>query len=1084
MATLDRRVNDIVSRAIEAPDPEARRALLDATCAHDHELRRRVEALLHVQEAATSFPDGAPSPPTAEPTTFSDRPDVLGATQDFDPALVPPAPIAEGPGSVIGPYTLRKKIGEGGMGTVFLAEQEKPVRRQVALKVIKPGMDTEQVVGRFEAERQALALMDHPSIARVLDAGATATGRPYFVMELVQGLPITRYCDEARLSLPGRLELFGAVCSAIQHAHQKGVIHRDIKPSNVLVTLVDGEPVPKVIDFGVAKAIGRRLTDRSGLTQHGALVGTLEYMSPEQAGLSGTDVDTRTDIYSLGVLLYELLTGTTPLGRQRLREDEFPEVLRRLKEEEPPRPSARLSDPGTALASIAAARGVEPARLARLVRGDLDWIALKALEKDRARRYDSAAGIARDIRRHLDGDPVEACPPSRSYRLRKFARKHRAALATASAFAALLVAATALSAALAVWARSERRKAEDRLDKLGQANVATEAALRRARAEADKATVVNDFLVKDLLEQAEPANSAVGDRLLLREAVDRAAEKVGDRFRGRPEVEWALRWSLSKTYHGLGAWEKAEAHARAGLDLARRVHGPDSPEAWASLSGLAHMLIHRGRNAEAIDLGRLAADGLVRRLGPDDPTTLAARQYLASAYREAGDAREAVAIQEQVVPRMSAHWGPDHSETLTARHNLASAYRAAGRNAEAIAQLEEVVRLHTAREGADHPDTLVARNTLADAYLAANRVAPAAAMLEDVVPRMTATLGANHPGTLAARNNLASAYRASGRIDDAIALLGEVARLQSAGLGADHPDTLTARNNLATTYRAAGRTAEAIAELGEVVRLRTARQGADHPDTLTTRNNLALAYRAAGRTAEAIPQYEEVVRLMRVRPGADHPDTLVARNNLAVAYRAVGRLEEASAQFEAVVPAYRRDFGPDDPRTVKATANLAEADEALGRWAAAESVWAGLLASTRASSPANGPFLAYLLGQVGRCRLGQSKWAEAEPVLRESLDVLERARPDDWMRFDAMSTLGVALIGQGHHAEAEPLILGGYEGMAARKATIPPPGKPRLPEAAARVVALYEAWGKPEQARQWRAKLGLAKLPDDVFALP
>ena len=345
------------------------------------------------------------------------------------------------------------------MGTVYMAEQEKPVRRRVALKVIKPGMDTDQVVARFEAERQALALMDHHNIAKVFDAGATETGRPYFVMELVNGIPITDYCDRANLSPRERLDLFIPVCQAIQHAHQKGVIHRDVKPSNILITLHDGKPVPKVIDFGIAKAISQRLTERTMFTQFGAVVGTLEYMSPEQAEMSGMDVDTRTDIYALGVLLYELLTGTTPLQRASLREAAFAEILRRIREEDPQKPSTRISESGEDLASISAHRKTEPVRLARLVRGELDWIVMKALEKDRSRRYETANGFARDIRRYLEGDPVEACPLSASYKLKKFARKHRAALATIGAFAFLLVAATAVSVGLAVRANRERLRA-------------------------------------------------------------------------------------------------------------------------------------------------------------------------------------------------------------------------------------------------------------------------------------------------------------------------------------------------------------------------------------------------------------------------------------------------------------------------------------------------------------------------------------------------------------------------------------------------------------------------------------------------
>src|SRR5262245_14120734 len=321
-----------------------------------------------------------------------------------------------------------------------MANQQVPVRRMVAVKVIKAVIDSAPVVARFEAERQALALMDHPHIAKVFDAGTTATGRPYFVMELVKGTPITRYCDEHRLTPRQRLELFVPVCQALQHAHQKGIIHRDVKPSNVLVAPYDGRPVPKVIDFGVAKAAGQRLTERTLFTEVGAVVGTLEYMSPEQAELNNQDIDTRSDVYSLGVLLYELLTGTTPLTRKRLKQAAFDEMLRLIREEEPPRPSTRLSESQDSLPSISAQRQTEPAKLTKLVRGELDWIVMRALEKDRSRRYETANGLARDLLRYLADEPVEACPPSATYRFRKFARKYKKALATVTAFAALLVA--------------------------------------------------------------------------------------------------------------------------------------------------------------------------------------------------------------------------------------------------------------------------------------------------------------------------------------------------------------------------------------------------------------------------------------------------------------------------------------------------------------------------------------------------------------------------------------------------------------------------------------------------------------------
>ena len=367
----------------KAPGAE-RCAFLDEACGSDHALRGRIERLLEADDRTAGILERGP-----------------------DGLADPHEPPGERPGDLVGRYKLLQQIGEGGMGVVYMAEQTEPVRRRVALKIIKPGMDSRQVIARFEAERQALAMMDHQNIAKVLDAGTTDGGRPYFVMELVQGVPITQFCDDRHLTPRERLELFVPICRAIQHAHQKGIIHRDIKPSNVLVTMYDDKPVPKVIDFGVAKAIEQRLTERTMFTQFGALVGTFEYMSPEQAEMNAFGVDTRSDVYSLGVLLYELLTGTTPLGRERLRTAALVELVRLIKEEEAPRPSVRLSSLDH-LPSVAAARKTEPGRLPKLVRGELDWIVMKCLEKDRTRRYETASGLARDVEHYLAQEPVEA----------------------------------------------------------------------------------------------------------------------------------------------------------------------------------------------------------------------------------------------------------------------------------------------------------------------------------------------------------------------------------------------------------------------------------------------------------------------------------------------------------------------------------------------------------------------------------------------------------------------------------------------------------------------------------------------------
>jgi WD40 repeat protein/serine/threonine protein kinase len=494
----------IFEAAIQKPDPAERAAYLEGACGGDPELRRRVEALVCAHQQSGGLLD--PS-----------RSEAGSITAAVDAPFDHP-PLVEGPGARIGPYKLREQIGEGGMGAVYVAEQQHPVRRKVALKIIKPGMDSAQVIARFEAERQALALMDHQNIARVLDAGttgevagggwrvagredneaispstrhappATHSGRPYFVMELVHGVPITQFCDANQLTPRQRLELFIPVCRAIQHAHQKGIIHRDIKPSNVLVTMYDDKPVPKVIDFGVAKATEQRLTEKTVYTQFGALVGTFEYMSPEQAEMNAFGVDTRSDVYSLGVLLYELLTGTTPLGRERLRTAALHELVRLIKEEEAPRPSARLSG-SDLLPKIAAARKTEPDRLPKLMRGELDWIVMKCLEKDRARRYETASGLARDVEHYLADEPVEACPPTAGYRLRKFARKHRTPMLVAGAFVLLL----ALGAIVAAW-QAVRATSAEKVSKRAELEA------KRAELEANQQRVAAEVAKQQALE--------------------------------------------------------------------------------------------------------------------------------------------------------------------------------------------------------------------------------------------------------------------------------------------------------------------------------------------------------------------------------------------------------------------------------------------------------------------------------------------------------------------------------------------------------------------------------------------------------
>jgi serine/threonine protein kinase/tetratricopeptide (TPR) repeat protein len=890
------KARDIFLEAVEIGSPEQRATYLNTACAGDRELRRRVEALLAAHERSESLLDRA--------AVLVGAPALPYASSDM-------VRLAEAPGTVIGPYTLLERIGEGGMGLVYRAEQTEPLRRRVALKVIKPGMDSEQVLTRFEAERHALALMDHPSIAKVLDAGTTSLGRPFFVMELVEGIPITRYCDEARLSPRQRLELFIPVCQAIQHAHQKGIIHRDIKPSNVLVTLVDGQPLPKVIDFGVAKAIDQRLTERTLFTRMGSIIGTPEYMSPEQAAPSEQDIDTRTDIYSLGVLLYELLTGSTPLDRVALHEAGLEVLLRHVREEEPPKPSTRLSGTNERLPSVAAQRGTEPARLSKLVRGELDWVVMKALEKDRARRYETASAFAADVRRYLDGDPVEAGPPSRFYRLRKFARKRRVTLVVAAGFAVMLVAATLISTWQAVRATRAEDLAVRRLGEVERANAATAAALKQSGEALAQAEAVTKYLT-EAFRSPDPVQD--GRQVKVADVLDRAVEKLDKEFVGSSKAKASLLEALGLTYYGLGLYDRA---------------------------------------VETFGKSR--------------------------------------ALREEVL-------GPDHVDTVSSLVNIANASYAGRRFAEAIALHGEALRRREASLGPDHPDTLKCRNDLATAYSGVRRYAEAIAMHEGTLDILTAKLGQEHFYVLAARNNLAQAY------------------------------TMT------------GRYAEAIPMLDGTLKLRERIQGPDHPETLTSRNGLAETFRQVGRVAEAIALHEVNVALLEKKLGHSHSYAGIGRTNLALAY------------------------------------------ESDGRWAKAEALWREAVAQPRKPGDSENRLHANMLAALGNNLLHQAKWAEAEKLLRECLAIRAAKLPDDWSRFNAMSQLGAALLGQGRHAEAEPLIVQGYEGMKAREDKTPVRMKSLRPEAAERVVRLYEVWGKPERAAAWKAKLGLVDLPAKVFA--
>jgi tetratricopeptide (TPR) repeat protein len=709
-----------------------------------------------------------------------------------------------------------------------MAEQIEPVRRKVALKVIKAGMDTREVIARFEAERQALALMDHPNIARVLDGGATATGRPYFVMELVRGSPITDYCDQAQLSTPERLRLFIKVCQAVQHAHQKGIIHRDIKPSNVLITLHDGEPVPKVIDFGVAKAVGQRLTEKTFYTGYAQMIGTPAYMSPEQAELSGLDIDTRADIYSLGALLYELLTGATPFDKETLARAALDEMRRMIRETEPPKPSTRLRTLGDKLPEVAKRRNTEAAALGRVVQGDLDWIVMKCLEKDRRRRYETANGLAMDLRRHLADEPVTAGAPSAGYKFGKFARRHKAALAVAATIAAVLVMATGISVWQAVRAARAEALAKERLT---------------------ESESITKFLT-GVFRSADPWRD--GRTITVAETLDRAVTNLDRDLSAQPARRAQLQTALGWTYQGLGLGRQAIPLQEKARDYYLATFGPEHPDTLAAMFNLANSYFDAGRLDEALKLREKVLPLRRKVNGPEHPDTLRAMNNLAACYFEAGRRDEALRLREELLPLWRKVNGPEHPDTLSAMGSLAHSYRAAGRLDEAVKLQEEVLQLCRKVLGPEHPDTLKAMNSLANSYRDAGRRDEALKLWEDGLRLRRKVLGPEHPATLLAINNLAVSYDQASRREEALKMREDVLPLYRKVLGSEHPDTLRAMRNLALSYDEAGRLEKALKMREDVLALYRKLMGPEHPDTLSAMGDLALSYVEAGRHQEAI----------------------------------------------------------------------------------------------------------------------------------------------------------------------------------------------------------------------------------------
>jgi len=832
----------------------------------------------------------------------------LDDSEGADPTASPtepggPLPLPER----IGPYRIVRRIGEGGMGVVFLAEQVEGLERQVAIKLIKHGVDSKQVLARFDAERQALTLMDHPGIARVLDAGTTERGEPFFVMEYVDGLPITTFCDRHKMSMRRRLELFVRVCDAVQHAHRRGVIHRDLKPSNILVVDSEDNPMPKVIDFGVAKATAQRHLEWSVFTEMGYLVGTPEYMSPEQADTSSFDIDTRTDVYSLGIILYELLVGCTPHDTRALRKAGLEAILREIRERDCPTPSSRFFTLGDESAAVASARSSDPAALLRQLRGEVDWIVMRAVEKERERRYGSPDDLAADVGRFLANRPVVAGPPSAAYRLRKFVRRHRVGVAVG-----MVVLLSVIGLAAREWSQA-RRIAGER---------------DRANIEAVAARQVADFMI-GLFEVSDPGE-ARGNSITAREILDKGAAEIEETLGDQLEVQARMMGTMGQVYMSLGLYGEAESLLQRSLSANREILGEDHPQTLVAKNHRANLYWRLGTYDEAELMHSEALEARERLLGPDHPDTLVSMHNLAIVMSDQGRLDEAEALYRESLEKRERVLGQDHPETLKSRASMASLLTEMSRydDAESLhsATLESKKRLL----GDDHPSTLMSMYNLAVVQLYQGRYDDAERMVRQSLDIRRRVLGDEHPNTLLSINLLAVIYQSQGRYDDAAPMFREVYETEKRKRGAEHPITLTYMMNVAINYHLQERLAEAEPLYRENLEIKRRIHGNDHPNTLDAMENFATALAELSRIDEAEALYLECWRGRERLFGEDHE--LVARvlHNLANLYRDTSRYDEARPLYERAGVIFAVKLPPEHPRVAGNLGELAKLLRLIG----------------------------------------------------------------------------------------------------------------------------------------------------------
>lgn len=834
--------------------------------------------------------------------------------------------VAPGIGAKIGPYTLLEVLGEGGLGTVYLAQQDQPVRRRVALKVIKAGMDTKEVVRRFEAERQALAVMDHPNVAKVFDGGATPDGRPYFVMEHVAGQPVTEYSDTAKLNLTDRLALFIGICEAVQHAHQKGIIHRDIKPSNVLVSVQDGRAIPKVIDFGIAKAINQRLAEETIHTQHGMFIGTPEYMSPEQAAAVSTDIDTRTDIYSLGVLLYELLTGCMPFDSASLRKAGFAEVQRIIREVDPPRPSTRLlslaedkavpvlAGQDSAIADAARLRRTDAKTLLRQLRADLDWVVMKCLEKDRTRRYETADVLAMELRRFMNNEPVLAGPPSVAYRMKKFVRRNRTAVIAAATVAAALVAGIFGTTTMAIVARMRQAEAVAAHHEAEKARAQEVEARKRAEMEAAKATAVRRFLEKDLLSSVDP-RSGSGAKTTVREVLENSLTHLDRSFERQPELFVSIKATIGRMYRSLGLYDDAFRILNSTVEYARKALGEDHPESLTAWLRLTEVRFLKQEVVKVAEDGPRIFHAMKRGFGSDHLDTIESQEMYAATLAYAQRWDEAEAMMKQALEKRRRLQGEDHTDVYENLGNLGAICYMAGKYDDAIRCFNESISGCEHVLGSDHPTTLAHYGGLALLLMQNGYPGRAREVLSRIIEGYDRNGVVEHGMRVGSYTNLGQCYAQEKRWEEAESAFEDAYRLSMKTQGKNHVTTIGLRLELLNCRSKLGKSNSVLKTIKKLMTPPRPVIGEASPNIVRALQILAEIHIQEGKYDEAVNEARQAVEKrgnipVLVSVQSAHL-SFVDRHAYGRILIAAGKFDEAEVQLLEALQGFRKTTAED-----------------------------------------------------------------------------------------------------------------------------------------------------------------------------